>query len=357
MILFYMTATAFLLLFITYFFKNNPFIQTVRDAYFMALANLSIVAIISLFFRAPTSLLTFLLAVISLGVILKIKYGWEFMEIIYNISKFSVPITLIVYFYLFLYADRMAYQDVVVLIVGEEWGLYFLVLFLTLGLTYFFYNNVLTKGFGGVKYRKYDPELEKAIIKKGAEGEEVVNKMLQDNGFKFIHDALIFKKGAKGKKDDVTQVDHITYVGNNEIWVIETKNWSGKIELKLDSYDCYVTDQNGVKRTYYNPIYQNEKHVRYIRRVLEKGIGRRKFNKNFKIINVIVFVDQNFNHFEDDLIVVGSSELNKLINNGTISSDFSNFDKVHDILKKNDKKNDPKMKRLHEMIISQYKNR
>lgn len=355
MILFYMTLTAFVLLFITYFLRDYLFIKTVRDSYFMALANLSIFSTISLFFRAPSSLLTLLLAVVALGVILKIKYKWDFMKIIYNIARFSVPITLIAYFYLFLYADRMAYQDAVIMIVGEGAGFYFLTLGITLGLTYFFYNNVLTKGFGGARHKGHDPNLEKVIFQRGQEGEEVVNNMLQKNGFTFIHDALMFQKGRKGKEDDATQIDHVTYVGDDEIWVIETKNWSGKINLQLESYDCYVTDKKGVTRTFYNPILQNEKHVRFVKRALERGIGRRKLNKNFRLVNVIIFVGQNFNHFEDDLVVVGSDVLKSMMENGTINSNFENFEKVHQVLLKNDKKDDKKMVKLHEKIINKYK--
>lgn len=80
------------------------------------------------------------------------------------------------------------------------------------------------------------------------------------------------------------EVDHIV-VNPYGIWVLETKNWKGKILGLID-------DAEWVHRTEYttksekNPIKQNEKHVRVIKKLLRNSQFR-----NCEIHSLIVFVD------------------------------------------------------------------
>lgn len=80
------------------------------------------------------------------------------------------------------------------------------------------------------------------------------------------------------------EIDHIV-VNPYGIWVLETKNWKGEIHGSID-------DTQWVHRTEYqtksekNPIKQNEKHVRIIKRLLRNSQFR-----NCEIHSFVVFVD------------------------------------------------------------------
>jgi len=338
-------------------FKKHLFMETVRASYFSSLATLSVFSIISLFFRAPTSLLTFLIGVVSIAVILKIRQKWSVKDIALAIGRYSIPVSIIAHFYFFLYGERMKYQDAIIAIVGDGWGFYFLTLALTLGLTYFFYNYIFTKGLGGAKYKRYDPAREAHLQQRGNEGELYVNQVLDRAGFKYIHDLLLFKKGRKKIDDKATQLDQVAFVDENEIWVIETKNWRGTIELNLEQYDCKVTYPDGRTQTMYNPVLQNQMHVDVVRGLLEREYGKRKFNRDYKIMNVIVFIDQKFDYEEDDLIILGSDAFKNYLESGAVTSKPENFREIYEILQANDYKNDPRANAAHERIISSHRRR
>lgn len=78
------------------------------------------------------------------------------------------------------------------------------------------------------------------------------------------------------------QIDHIV-IYKNGIYCIETKNMKGKIYGKTNS--TYWTQYSGRdKYQFYNPILQNETHVR----VLNEFLGNR-----YTIYPVIVFINKN----------------------------------------------------------------
>lgn len=70
---------------------------------------------------------------------------------------------------------------------------------------------------------------------------------------------LMFNSGAY-----TTQIDHIV-VSVYGIFVIETKNYSGVIFGSLNK-DTWIQDIFGNRYTFYNPIYQNRKHIAFILR-------------------------------------------------------------------------------------------
>jgi len=108
-------------------------------------------------------------------------------------------------------------------------------------------------------------------------GEMEVNDVLEEiKGYKLLSNVMI--KREKG----TSQIDHIL-LGRKGIFVIETKDYSGKIYG--EQYSKYWTQKlNGRKNTFYNPIRQNYGHVK----ALEEVLNRRDI-----FISLIVFTNKS----------------------------------------------------------------
>jgi len=94
-------------------------------------------------------------------------------------------------------------------------------------------------------------------------GEMEVNDVLEEiKGYKLLSNVMI------KRQNGTSQIDHIL-IGRKGVFVIETKDFSGKIYG--DQYSKYWTQKlNGRKNTFYNPIRQNYGHVKALEEMLDR---------------------------------------------------------------------------------------
>ena len=86
--------------------------------------------------------------------------------------------------------------------------------------------------------------------------------------------------------DDMTQIDHIV-IGPFGVVCVETKNHSGKIIGRVE--DIYWKQRLGFRTyTLYNPLAQNNTHVRAINHFL-----RKEKILNVPVYNLVVFASDN----------------------------------------------------------------
>lgn len=114
----------------------------------------------------------------------------------------------------------------------------------------------------------------------GDEGEQQVAAKLKRiglfRGYKVLNDIYL------PMKEGLTQIDHIV-IGHFGILVVESKLFSGEV-YGNPSEERWLQSKNGKKRTFYNPIMQNQTHIRCIRALLAReGIY------NIPIFDLVVF--------------------------------------------------------------------
>ncbi|MDE7179652.1 MAG: NERD domain-containing protein [Muribaculaceae bacterium] len=119
--------------------------------------------------------------------------------------------------------------------------------------------------------------------RKGKQGEHFVSrelKKLKKSDYITLNDLLLPTAGG-----NTSQIDHVV-VSSRGIFVIETKNLAGRIYGSENSHywQQRMADQS---RTIYNPLIQNEAHIRVLRRIL-KDISPEYF------FSVIVFTDATY---------------------------------------------------------------
>ena len=125
---------------------------------------------------------------------------------------------------------------------------------------------------------------------KGKRGEKTVSTWIGEtipNKQYVIND--IYLKDQNGR---TCQIDHIV-INENGIFVIETKNYSGRIYGKEDHQYWTQTfksrNRQAKKYKFYNPIKQNETHIYMLR----KTIGTK-----LPIKSIVVFTQGNTNYIE-----------------------------------------------------------
>lgn len=96
---------------------------------------------------------------------------------------------------------------------------------------------------------------------KGIAGEKVVSDYLSTRKHGLVINDIIIKNG-----DNYTQIDHV-YITDKAIIVIETKNHSGKIygDTSSKNWSAVYGDK---KYQMYNPLMQNNGHIKALRRSL-----------------------------------------------------------------------------------------
>lgn len=128
--------------------------------------------------------------------------------------------------------------------------------------------------------RARTPHTSSLIQDKGRLGEITVANHLGQlpiDEYTVMHDVMI--QAWKG----TSQIDHLV-VSKYGIFVIETKNYNGKIygSVKAQSWKQYI---NNAEYSFYNPVRQNEGHVRALRSILS-GCG------NVSIFPIVVFTGE-----------------------------------------------------------------
>ena len=123
---------------------------------------------------------------------------------------------------------------------------------------------------------------------KGWLGETIIKIAIGKNGYDekknhyVIHDLII--EVAPGK---TSQIDHIV-INQNGIFVIETKNYSGRIYGTETQHEWTQVLQYGkIKNRFYNPVKQNATHIYRLEKLLET---------NLPIYSVVVFIQANIDN-------------------------------------------------------------
>lgn len=127
---------------------------------------------------------------------------------------------------------------------------------------------------------------------KGKIGEARVNKILKRlvkrHGGQIVYDVTI--PGENGK---TSQIDHI-YVSNYGVYVIETKNYAGRIYGKDGQREwTQVLAYGNTKNKLYNPVMQNQTHIYRLKQAI---------SANVPLFSVIVFVKANLDYIESDYV-------------------------------------------------------
>lgn len=173
-------------------------------------------------------------------------------------------------------------------------------------------------------------------------GEQIVNDMIKEiakekQGY-YLTD-MLFKI-----EDGYTQVDHLLILEEG-VYVIETKDYNNcTIRGNLTQMNLYTHYES---RTYkmYNPIFQNEKHTRFIKEFVKK-----KFRiLNPPVFNIVVFTGNAKFEIEDRIkngILSGQHLLKEMSHyrKGIQSENFEKLkptqrDRLHLFIKNNDVSN------------------
>lgn len=166
---------------------------------------------------------------------------------------------------------------------------------------------------------------------KGAIGETIIRIVIGKNTVnqkqqKYIINNLVLET-SPGK---TSQIDHVI-INPNGVFVIETKNYSGRIygnESQLDW--TQVLNYGKVKNHFYNPVRQNQTHVYAILKILKQDVP---------IYSVVVFVKGNIQYISSPNIytVRGLRKRLKEPSAKTISLEQMNM--IYDTLSKHNRRN------------------
>jgi len=123
---------------------------------------------------------------------------------------------------------------------------------------------------GGHLWKARQNRDEGRALRAGASGEERVAEALArhfDDRHVLFNDVTL-RSGLRS-----AQVDHLV-VGPSGVWVVETKNWGGRIEGEADAAVWTQIRPAGAPRRLDNPVRQNRRHVAVVRGFLEvAGLG------------------------------------------------------------------------------------
>ena len=99
--------------------------------------------------------------------------------------------------------------------------------------------------------------------KSGDAGERKVAEALAQMGDLTFENDLVFVQDGR-----TVQVDHVVR-GVDCLWVVETKNWSGRLVGSPEDAGWVLTRKDGSTDCHHNPLWQNRNHVR----ALSKAVG------------------------------------------------------------------------------------
>ncbi len=148
----------------------------------------------------------------------------------------------------------------------------------------------------------------KTFFHKGNRGEFLTYRELEKLGGynKILANAYI------PKKDGTTSEVDLILIHQNGIYVIESKNYSGCIFGDEKNKNWLQTFENGYKQPFYNPIWQNNTHIRHLNNFLD-DLDRAYFK------SVIVFSERcnikEMNVRSEDVRVVKRENLYNILEN------------------------------------------
>lgn len=157
----------------------------------------------------------------------------------------------------------------------------------------------------------------------GDYGEDVISSYLKRIMDKYDFDIYrnIYIKMYNGK---YTELDFVI-VSSKCLFVIECKNYQGKVEGDIDEHD-WIHDVYGDVHTFYNPVMQNRGHISSLLSYLKKYI-----DAYLSIHSLIVFADncdiREVDIHNERLDIVNLWEMNEVI-------DYTMIHETHSIKKK-----------------------
>lgn len=138
-------------------------------------------------------------------------------------------------------------------------------------------------------------------------------------------------------EDKTSQIDHIV-VNANGVFVIETKNYSGRIYGQENQQEwTQVLNYGKVKNKLYNPIKQNKTHVYHISKVIGADIP---------IISAVVFVQGNTRYISADG-VYNLGGLKRMIRKGNAELTAEQMQDIYDKLSAADDKTITASEHIH----------
>ncbi|MFW6024969.1 MAG: nuclease-related domain-containing protein [Candidatus Woesearchaeota archaeon] len=147
------------------------------------------------------------------------------------------------------------------------------------------------------------------IVQFGKKGERRVRKILR----KFKGKVYILNDVLLPLYNNYTQIDHVV-IGDFGIIVIETKNFGGFVYGQKDSNN-WIQKQGNYKKPFYNPIKQNETHIKTIKYWLNKN----KYSVS-NIKNLVYFAGNATIKCNCDLVLNSPDKLKKYVKSQIKSS-------------------------------------
>jgi hypothetical protein len=138
----------------------------------------------------------------------------------------------------------------------------------------------------------YEKRQQRFVNKQGAAGERKVARYLKQRmkDGEALYNDIVIPNG----NNNTAQIDHI-YVSVHGVFVIETKNYTGKIygsENDNQWVECYNYGRE--KFHFYNPVAQNATHVIAVKKLLRDTI-------DVPIVSVVIFVDGGISSVNADV--------------------------------------------------------
>jgi len=169
---------------------------------------------------------------------------------------------------------------------------------------------------------------------KGSTGERLTYRELTKGLFsKLFKKNHVFRNVYLEKEDGkLTEIDIIA-VSNKGIFVIESKNYSGWIFGSEQNANWVQTLPNGFKTKFYNPIWQNNSHVKALKGLLKEY-------EEIKYFSMIVFSERcelkGIESKSENLHIIKRSSLNnaitKVLSEEVQSINDQNLEKIVKIL-------------------------
>ena len=143
-------------------------------------------------------------------------------------------------------------------------------------------------------------------------------------GTRYVINNLVLKID----EEKTSQIDHVV-INRNGVFVIETKNYSGRIYGNENQLEwTQVLNYGKVKNKLYNPIKQNKTHIFHVSRLLQGKIP---------LVSAVVFVQGNIRYIEAKG-VYSLSGLKTLLNTPYIGLSVEEMENVYQtLLDANDK--------------------
>ena len=116
----------------------------------------------------------------------------------------------------------------------------------------------------------------------GMIGENRIYNIVKGFNFWFKGGKILRNLYLQKENGETTEIDMI-YITKKGIFVFESKNYSGIVKGSKDDLKWIVEYKNGNIYEFYNPIKQNETHIRYLRNIIGLDIP---------IFSVIIFSSQ-----------------------------------------------------------------